>query len=184
MFFVNIKDMNCNSAYRLRYWNPRKILYLWRIVQRIAIVLTACGIETNQNSNNIWNLGIAIVLTACGIETDIFPWTNTNCYDNCNSAYRLRYWNRPINKTLFTSFFVNCNSAYRLRYWNLSTLMCSSSSFFGHCNSAYRLRYWNTTICKARSVESDELYCNSAYRLRYWNISNVWQCCFQIIKLQ
>ena len=40
---------------------------------RIAIVLTACGIETELQSSPLPqpSLSIAIVLTACGIETDM-----------------------------------------------------------------------------------------------------------------
>ena len=39
----------------------------------IAIVLTACGIETCLNQIQLSELVIAIVLTACGIETHTWP---------------------------------------------------------------------------------------------------------------
>ena len=62
-------------------------------VDPIAIVLTACGIETHRKcvSINCCFATIAIVLTACGIETigtDTFPSIELMY---CNSAYRLRY---------------------------------------------------------------------------------------------
>ena len=58
----------------------------------IAIVLTACGIETLQSlytpppNRQL----IAIVLTACGIETGMLRLSRFQ-YRNCNSTYRLRY---------------------------------------------------------------------------------------------
>ena len=84
---------NCNSAYRLRYWNVLQAWFFWRHRNWIAIVLTACGIETGTNNNKGHKyIPIAIVLTACGIETSGAPsFTNKN--KDCNSAYRLRYWN-------------------------------------------------------------------------------------------
>ena len=60
----------------------------------IAIVLTACGIETADLFGDLSPLIalIAIVLTACGIETlkDI-EQARRNYSPNCNSTYRLRY---------------------------------------------------------------------------------------------
>ena len=60
----------------------------------IAIVLTACGIETLQSlytpppNRQL----IAIVLTACGIETARNALMKaTFVFTNCNSTYRLRY---------------------------------------------------------------------------------------------
>ena len=41
----------------------------------IAIVLTACGIETRVVENLRTGSTIAIVLTACGIETEEYPTT-------------------------------------------------------------------------------------------------------------
>ena len=59
----------------------------------IAIVLTACGIETRYTPNCLKkSVPIAIVLTACGIETHeyaLYGWWYTHY--NCNSTYRLRY---------------------------------------------------------------------------------------------
>ena len=60
----------------------------------IAIVPTACGIETVTGekgiSNRLWE--IAIVPTACGIETlQTIQELCINIAENCNSTYRLRY---------------------------------------------------------------------------------------------
>ena len=59
----------------------------------IAIVLTACGIETFPADEIASQFRyIAIVLTACGIET--LPkntFFNATLSANCNSTYRLRY---------------------------------------------------------------------------------------------
>ena len=67
-------------------------MYIAQII--IAIVPTACGIETSDRSNDsILNyLLIAIVPTACGIETHIYivNASISKC-GNCNSTYRLRY---------------------------------------------------------------------------------------------
>ena len=91
-------------------------------------VPTACGIETYQGELGhihhtcielqqclplavlqlFWNVvtecscvsHVATVLTACGIETSrICTPTCGNKYGSCNSAYRLRYWNKPDTNT-------------------------------------------------------------------------------------
>ena len=62
------------------------------IMIRIAIVLTACGIETKYAFYAFIIKGeIAIVLTACGIETSHFQIAGGRQDPHCNSAYRLRY---------------------------------------------------------------------------------------------
>ena len=60
----------------------------------------------------------------------------------CNSAYRLRYWNRA-NYPGGEADRKGCNSAYRLRYWNIHPLHGRVHLRRRSCNSAYRLRYWN-----------------------------------------
>ena len=58
----------------------------------IAIVLTACGIETVAEYCINWmQQDIAIVLTACGIETSGLLDIPLLLQFHCNSAYRLRY---------------------------------------------------------------------------------------------
>ncbi len=57
----------------------------------IAIVLTACGIETFIIELKNGYYKIAIVLTACGIETNNFPYGLPTIHTDCNSTYRLRY---------------------------------------------------------------------------------------------
>ena len=116
---------------------------------------------------------------------------------SCNSAYRLRYWNRlqdvvsyaderlKLQQCLpFTVLklkdidvfcidivdnnILGCNSAYRLRYWNTKNINPSVSKSEPRCNSAYCLRYWNWQLWPS---SSDSLpSCNSTYRLRYWNV--------------
>ena len=60
----------------------------------IAIVPTACGIETPpaKSLQNLSLIQIAIVPTACGIETRIQLRRHLEyCCTHCNSTYRLRY---------------------------------------------------------------------------------------------
>ena len=57
----------------------------------IAIVPTACGIETAHRRKLLrMELRIAIVPTACGIETIRLDSSNETFF-YCNSTYRLRY---------------------------------------------------------------------------------------------
>ena len=138
---------------------------------------------------------IAIVLTACGIETrEINHASLTRISSDCNSTYRLRYWNK-IKNNIRESVRLNCNSTYRLRYWNLKSFnsipfwipfiaivltACGIEternllkSMLFNCNSTYRLRYWNA-ICLSL-VKRRLYYCNSTYRLRYWNLQPLLQ---------
>ena len=59
----------------------------------IAIVPTACGIETTIGFAPLMSIPteIAIVPTACGIETLKHSDNKIIDYMNCNSTYRLRY---------------------------------------------------------------------------------------------
>ena len=141
----------CNSAYRLRYWNIFKTLALIHLAQKVATVLTACGIETKKNTILLlMTKQVATVLTACGIETrrdyKILPvWLiiqlqqclplavlkrhnrHQSFYwhqECCNSAYRLRYWNEAFSVRVLKAIRPCCNSAYRLRYWNSIHLRC------------------------------------------------------------
>ena len=61
----------------------------------IAIVPTACGIETYRKlftGKIVIDKVIAIVPTACGIETrNGLRYSTRNCQNHCNSTYRLRY---------------------------------------------------------------------------------------------
>ena len=89
----------------------------------VATVLTACGIETSLHITCCGaSQQVATVLTACGIETyQIAPFERAQLLLSCNSAYRLRYWNKiSLFMTLSSLLWISCNSAYRLRYWNPS----------------------------------------------------------------
>ena len=86
--------VSCNSTYRLRYWNdPYEQTTMTTI--KVATVLTACGIETNQLRINLFSsfFCVATVLTACGIETLKKDMGLATKLQGCNSTYRLRYWN-------------------------------------------------------------------------------------------
>ena len=84
----------------------------------VATVLTACGIETRthyENSFQNYQLQqcLPLAVLKLSIATSIIAW-----WMRCNSAYRLRYWNRiPLTGSEETLTW-GCNSAYRLRYWN------------------------------------------------------------------
>ena len=141
---------SCNSTYRLRYWNSLIVPYLritysqlqqylplavlkrihrgqiWPRRQLVATVLTACGIETQENSLGdwVWSPRVATVLTACGIETK----QNNVPY---GVVYTLQqYLPLAVLKRICIKRILkfqpsgSCNSTYRLRYWNivLSTL--------------------------------------------------------------
>ena len=84
---------------------------------------------------------VATVLTVYGIETCNAGFKSlSSTRSSCNSAYRLRYWNRMV--LCVYTLVVSCNSAYRLRYWNeQKSRQCWRRIL--SCNSAYRLRYWN-----------------------------------------
>ena len=45
-FFTVCGSESCNSTYRLRYWNPRRLLRSSHNSLVVATALTACGIET------------------------------------------------------------------------------------------------------------------------------------------
>ena len=56
-----------------------RLLHLQRVLPPIAIVLTACGIETAAKAFAFFTSSlrlIAIVLTACGIETQLHGYRN------------------------------------------------------------------------------------------------------------
>ena len=69
--------INCNSAYRLRYWNQNARRCNDFAGGLIATVLTACGIETRSKKKAMVMMFILF---------------------DCNSAYRLRYWNLLLLK--------------------------------------------------------------------------------------
>ena len=68
-------------------------LYVASETTTIAIVLTACGIETSykREKGAMIICAIAIVLTACGIETLLAQAYLLTYAKYCNSTYRLRY---------------------------------------------------------------------------------------------
>ena len=138
---------NCNSTYRLRYWNDTIKYCKYHKNHFIAIVLTACGIETFLSSHLFHFFFIAIVLTACGIETR----------PSLNSFFEYREFSIAIVltacgiETLNEKYPMNeiqlyCNSTYRLRYWNATEVPKLLDAITADCNSTYRLRYWNGII--------------------------------------
>ena len=48
-FFTFINLVSCNSTYRLRYWNESMPRAIPEINLKVATVLTACGIETQDD---------------------------------------------------------------------------------------------------------------------------------------
>lgn len=105
------KDVSCNSAYRLRYWNWHFGKSCAKVVI-VATALTVYGMRRRvwgiRGEKRRWGPHIAstwtkwrknesdkgIVLIVYGIETT-FLWVDSlhrNSY-RCNSTYRLRYWN-------------------------------------------------------------------------------------------
>ena len=64
------------------------------VLQIVATVPTACGIETCSDvceDSAYLLLHVATVPTACGIETFSTEYSFTANFNSCNSAYRLRY---------------------------------------------------------------------------------------------
>ena len=132
---------SCNSAYRLRYWNLVTIASPIWICPTVATVLTACGIETITEIVSIviiYNkLQQCLPLAVLKLSWIALDKQHQSC---CNSAYRLRYWNRIISQDWWNTIVV----ATVLTACGIET--SSSSWFLGRaasCNSAYRLRYWN-----------------------------------------
>ena len=143
------------------------------LVNSVATVLTACGIETadliagkigNFYSCNstyrlrYWNFitrankvaslfVVATVLTACGIETWFFHY-QPSIYLSCNSTYRLRYWNIIFDVTLghFYKLVATVLTVYGIETLNNQQILWDDLT--ERCNSAYRLRYWNTNANK------------------------------------
>ena len=54
---------------------------------------------------SLWTGRVATVLTACGIETICNDKLPVSSSKGCNSAYRLRYWNAPM-ETILRKFFL------------------------------------------------------------------------------
>ena len=139
------KTRCCNSAYRLRYWNPR----------------------SNVAPPRIRSLQQCLPFTVLKLNGFLL---NLLLSFSCNSAYRLRCWNvfccflsstfscklqqclpftvlKPEILYRLHSVLMSCNSAYRLRYWNVITIKMRFN-FWSSCNSAYRLRYWNNRVLR------------------------------------
>ena len=128
----------CNSAYRLRYWNLAASQSTnYTILEGVATVPTACGIETflpplscgmfqlqqclplavlkllNSSLPSKSKPLVATVPTACGIETFLTALFIPRDVYGCNSAYRLRYWNKlkQTRKTLERQFVATVPTA-------------------------------------------------------------------------
>ena len=85
---------SCNSAYRLRYWNNRKLLLGGESYERLQQCLPLAVLKLKDAGIGAIGLGVATVLTACGIETIGYKMIiYCRVKYGCNSAYRLRYWN-------------------------------------------------------------------------------------------
>ena len=77
LFSFTLLFFSCNSAYRLRYWNDNSVAKFFAAKDKVATVLTACGIETEHPLEEFEAL----------------------MQLRCNSAYRLRYWNSSAAST-------------------------------------------------------------------------------------
>ena len=90
-----IFTISCNSAYRLRYWNFMKIANSDTIPSLLqqCLPLAVLKLIYFLLSLEVHHI-VAIVPTACGIETLLTKniWHLKGGL-GCNSAYRLRYWN-------------------------------------------------------------------------------------------
>ena len=131
---------------------------------------------------------VATVLTACGIETWIIT---TTLFVVCSLQQCLPL--AVLKQAIFTTkpvvIMPCCNSAYRLRYWNFATLCASSESspvatVLTACGiETWKIprakpNYWRLQQCLPLAVLKLTIpgtqgvqgkRCNSAYRLRYWN---------------
>ena len=94
---------------------------------------------------------VAIVLTACGIETTLLDPVLNSFTLGCNSSYRLRYWN-----VYSITCYQSCISCWLQQYLPLAVLklVVRHLSIIQpgipiSCNSAYRLRYWNNSATPA-----------------------------------
>ena len=146
-WLLNLIGFNlcCNSAYRLRYWNKKEF---FRINQRIHYRLQQClplaVLKPFEfGPCHIRLTGVATVLTACGIETMNQRRVGELWSISCNSAYRLRYWNKlyRLQRVLYPTRLQQCLPLAVLKQHHLLTWTLNYLS----CNSAYRLRYWNPT---------------------------------------
>ena len=114
---------SCNSAYRLRYWNVIIDIRVSIGIKSVATVLTACGIETKHfpyGFSRQFDL-VATVLTACGIETLYILDVSLKDFllQQCLPLAVLKLECIRIDLLIQTC----CNSAYRLRYWNRQDIL-------------------------------------------------------------
>ena len=103
VIFCHENFLSCNSAYRLRYWNP------------FGRTKTSSSVLSCNSAYRLryWNYAV--------------PLYGLSRLKRCNSAYRLRYWNSTELLISLPPLLIGCNSAYRLRYWNWSLLTDTSN---------------------------------------------------------
>ena len=155
---------SCNSAYRLRYWNPPIPL-----INPPPTKLQQClpfTVLKRMVQIPIRHPIVATVLTVYGIETTE-PLMMVIRHTSCNSAYRLRYWNFLYFLTSIDALRV----ATVLTVYGIETNLSFGTTrrFPFRCNSAYRLRYWNTMVISTKMI---------------FNFSRLQQCLpFTVLKL-
>ena len=84
---------SCNSAYRLRYWNILMRFPCSSAGEKLQQCLPLAVLKRLWFVPQFNLLFVATVLTACGIETINIVRRQVPAH-SCNSAYRLRYWNK------------------------------------------------------------------------------------------
>ena len=108
---------SCNSAYRLRYWNPDSIVKCAK-EYKLQQCLPLAVLKRRKSTKNIRIYLLQQCLPLAVLKLSPNSKKNAENFEGCNSAYRLRYWNYDKNLSVTTTELECCNSAYRLRYWN------------------------------------------------------------------
>ena len=114
-----------------------------------------------SNGNSIWPFTVWGLLKPNFNSHEYWP-SEARC---CNSAYRLRYWNRTIDSIVSPYWTV----ATVLTVYGIETVclkvMMATIMVVATVLTVYGIETINNRCIHALQTER----CNSAYRLRYWN---------------
>ena len=136
----------CNSAYRLRYWNCE--WYDWPSILSSLPLQQCLPFTVLKRIIPPGHPVFWVVLQQCLPFTVLKLTSNTTStcttISSCNSAYRLRYWNKYLESESPDIFKLQqCLPFTVLKLEGFSEF---TFRYFRCCNSAYRLRYWNAIL--------------------------------------
>ena len=134
---------SCNSAYRLRYWNPcpfaTTIVRTAMLQQCLPLAVLKLNVS-NDNLASFCKLQQCLPLAVLKQSADPVGLLHFSTLQQCLPLAVLK---PNILNPISLYGLLSCNSAYRLRYWNMMNAIVQHFVIHKRCNSAYRLRYWN-----------------------------------------